>query len=307
MFIGIDVSKARLDVHVRPTGEAFVVARDDEGLATLVTRLRLLAPKLIVLEATGGLQLRAAAVLAAGGLPVAVVNPRQVRDFARATGRLAKTDALDAEAIARFAEAVQPEPRPLPDAETDRLSGLIARRRQLVEMMTAEKNRRHQITRLDLKADLDAHLEWLGKALNRIDEDLDNAVRLSPIWRAKEELLKSVPGIGNVASRTLLAELPELGCLTRRQIAALVGLAPFNRDSGTLRGRRTIWGGRPALRATLYMAALAAIRHNPAIKVFHARLRAAGKPAKVAITACMRKLIVMLNAMVRDGKPWQTA
>lgn len=307
MFVGIDVSKARLDVHVRPTGEAFQVARDEEGLAALVARLRLLAPKLIVLEATGGLQLRAAAVLAASGLPVAVVNPRQVRDFARATGRLAKTDALDAEAIARFAEAVQPEPRPLPDAETDRLNGLIVRRRQIVEMMTAEKNRRHQVTRPDLKADLDAHLEWLGKALNRIDEDLDNAVRSSPIWRAKEELLKSVPGIGDVASRTLLAELPELGRLTRRQIAALVGLAPFNRDSGTLRGRRTIWGGRAALRATLYMAALAAIRHNPAIKAFNARLRAAGKPAKVAITACMRKLLVTLNAMVRDNKPWQSA
>jgi transposase len=307
MFIGIDVSKARLDVYVRPTGEAFVVARDDEGLAALVARLGLLQPRLIVLEATGGLQLRASAVLAAAGLPVAVVNPRQVRDFARATGRLAKTDTLDAEAIARFAEAVQPEPRPLPDADTEQLSGLIARRRQIVEMMTAEKNRRHQITRPDLKADLEAHLEWLAKALNRIDEDLDNAVRASPIWRAKEQLLKSVPGIGDVASRTLLAELPELGRLSRRQIAALVGLAPFNRDSGTMRGRRTIWGGRAALRATLYMAALAAIRHNPAIKAFNARLRAAGKPAKVAITACMRKLLVTLNAMVRDDKPWQNA
>jgi transposase len=266
-----------------------------------------LQPKLVVLEATGGLQVRVAAALAAKGLPVAVVNPRQVRDFARATGRLAKTDPLDAEAVARFGEAVQPEPRPLPDAETEQLAGLIARRRQIVEMMTAEKNRRHQITRSDLKADLDAHLEWLGKALNRIDEDLDKAVRSSPIWRAREELLKSVPGIGDVASRTLLAELPELGRLTRRQIAALVGLAPFNRDSGTMRGRRTIWGGRAALRATLYMATLAAIRHNPAIKAFNTRLRAAGKPAKVAITACMRKLLVTLNAMVRDRKPWQSA
>ncbi len=307
MFIGIDVSKARLDVHVRPTGEAFVVARDDEGLTALVTRLGGLQPTLIVLEATGGLQLRAAALLAAAGLPVAVVNPRQVRDFARATGRLAKTDALDAEAIAWFAEAVQPEPRPLPDAETERLAGLIARRRQIVEMMTAEKNRRHQVTSPDLKASLDAHLEWLRKALNEIDEDLDGAVRASPIWRAKEELLKSVPGIGDVASRTLIAELPELGRLNRREIAALVGLAPFNRDSGSLRGRRTIWGGRAALRATLYMATLAAIRFNPVIAAFNARLRAAGKPPKLAITACMRKLIVILNAMVRDQKPWQIA
>jgi transposase len=307
MFIGIDVSKARLDVHVRPTGEAFVVARDDEGLAALVTRLGRLRPKLIVLEATGGLQLRASALLASAGLPVAVVNPRQVRDFARATGRLAKTDALDAEAIARFAEAVQPEPRPLPDAETQRLAGLIARRRQIVEMMTAEKNRRHQVAAADLKASLDTHLDWLRKELNRIDEDLDGAVRASPIWRTKEELLKSVPGIGDVASRTLLAELPELGRLNRREIAALVGLAPFNRDSGTLRGRRTIWGGRAALRAKLYMAALAATRCNPVIAAFYARLRAAGKPAKLAITACMRKLLVILNAMVRDHTPWQTA
>ena len=307
MFIGIDVSKARLDVHVRPTGETFVVARDDEGLAALVARLEGLQPRLIVLEATGGLQLRASALLAAAGLPVAVVNPRQVRDFARAMGRLAKTDALDAEAIARFAEAVQPEPRPLPDAETERLAGLIARRRQIVEMMTAEKNRRHQVSSPKLRASLDAHLEWLRKELERIDEDLDGAVRASPIWRAKEELLKSVPGIGDVVSRTLIAELPELGRLNRREIAALVGLAPFNRDSGSLRGRRTIWGGRAALRATLYMAALTAIRHNPAIAAFNARLRAAGKPPKLAITACMRKLLVILNAMVRDQKPWPIA
>lgn len=307
MFIGIDVSKARLDVHVRPTGEAFVVAHDDEGLAVLVTRLGGLQPTLIVLEATGGLQLRASALLAAAGLPVAVVNPRQVRDFARATGRLAKTDALDAEAIARFAEAVQPEPRPLPDAETERLAGLIARRRQIVEMMTAEKNRRHQLASPRLRASLDAHLQWLRKELECIGEDLDGAVRASPIWRAKEELLKSVPGIGDVASRTLIAELPELGRLNRREIAALVGLAPFNRDSGSLRGRRTIWGGRAALRATLYMATLAAIRFNPAIAAFNARLRAAGKPPKLAITACMRKLLVTLNAIVRDQKPWQIA
>ena len=307
MFIGIDVSKARLDVHVRPGNEAFVVARDDEGLADLVERLGKLQPRLIVLEATGGLQVRAAALLVAAGLPVAVVNPRQVRDFARATGRLAKTDRLDAEAIARFAEAVQPEPRPLPDAETERLAGLIARRRQIVEMMTAEKNRRHQATGSKPRASLDAHREWLRKELGRIDEDLDGAVRTSPIWRAKEELLKSVPGIGDIASRTLLAELPELGRLNRREIAALVGLAPFNRDSGSLRGRRTIWGGRAALRATLYMAALTAIRHNPVIAAFNDRLRAAGKPPKLAITACMRKLLVIVNAMVRDQKPWKPA
>src|SRR5208282_1246192 len=255
IFVGIDVSKDRLDVHVRPSGEAFVVARDDKGLATLGERLRLRPPQLIVLEATGGLQVRVAGMLAAEGFAVAVVNPRQVRDFARALGRLAKTDRIDAETIALFAERIQPVPRALPDEQTRALQALVARRRQLVEMMVAEKQRRSQATNQGAKTSLQAHLDWLRKAIEEIDADLDGAVRASPLWRASEDLLRSVPGIGPVLTRTLLAELPELGRLTRRRITALVGLAPLNRDSGKMRGRRTIAGGRASVRHVLYMAA----------------------------------------------------
>jgi transposase len=306
-FVGIDVSKHRLDIHLRPSGEAFTVDYDDEGVAALVGRLVALAPALVALEATGGLEVRLAAALAAAGLPVAVVNPRQVRAFARATGRLAKTDRLDAAAIARFAEAVRPSVRPLPDEATRRLGALVARRRPLLEMLTAERNRRHAADPA-LHEGIDAHLRWLEEALAGIERDLDRAVRESAAWRAKEELLRSVPGVGPVSARTLLAELPELGSLTRRQAAALVGVAPFSRDSGRMRGKRMISGGRATLRACLYMAAVAAARGaNPALAAFYERLRRAGKPAKLALTACMRKLVVTLNAMLRTGTAWKQA
>src|SRR3954469_7310312 len=306
-FVGIDVSKHRLDVHARPSRESFATDYDDEGVAGLVERLAALAPALVVLEATGGLEVRLAAALAAAGLPVAVVNPRRVRAFARATGRLAKTDRLDAEAIARFAEAVRPPARPLPDEVTRHLGALVARRRQLLEMLVAERNRR-QAAEPALHERIDAHLRWLEEALAEIERDLDGAIRDSPIWRAKEQLLRSVPGIGPVSARTLLAELPELGFLTRRQAAALVGVAPFSRDSGKMRGKRAIWGGRAALRACLYMAAVAAARGaNPAIAGFYKRLRRAGKPAKLALTACMRKLVVTLTAMLRTNTVWKQA
>jgi transposase len=307
IFVGIDVSKHRLDIHLRPSGESFTVDHDDGNVAVLVERLVALAPALIVLEATGGMEVRLAAALAAAGLPVAVVNPRQVRAFARATGQLAKTDRLDAAAIARFAEAVRPSVRPLADAATRHLQALVARRRQLLEMLVAERNRR-QAAAPTLHQRIDAHLRWLEQALAEIERDLDGAVRGSPLWRAKEELLRSVPGVGPVSARTLLAQLPELGSLTRRQVAALVGVAPFNHDSGRMRGRRTIWAGRAALRACLYMAAVAATRgSNPAIAGFYRRLRRAGKPAKLALTACMRKLVVTLNAMLRTHTAWQQA
>jgi transposase len=288
-------------------GKGFAIDHDEGKVTALAERLVALAPALVVLEATGGLEVRLAAALAAAGLPVAVVNPRQVRAFARATGRLAKTDRLDARAIAHSAEAVRPPVRPLPDEATRHLGALVARRRQLLEMLTAERNRR-QAAAPALHGRIDAHLRWLEEALAEIERDLDAAVRASPLWRAKEELLRSVPGIGNVSARTLLAELPELGSLTRRQAAALVGVAPVSRDSGQMRGRRTVWGGRARLRACLYMAAVAAARgSNPMIAGFYRRLRLAGKPAKLALTACMRKLVVTLNAMLRTNTAWKQA
>ena len=306
-FVGIDVSKRRLDIHSRPSGEGFTTDHDDDGAAALVERLAALAPTLVVLEATGGLEVGLAAALAAAGLPVAVVNPRRVRAFARATGRLAKTDRLDAETIARFAEAVRPPVRPLPDEATRHLGALVARRRQLLEMLVAERNRRHAADPA-LHEGIDAHLRWLEEALAGIERDLDTAVRESAAWRAKEELLRSVPGVGPVSARTLLAELPELGSLTRRQAAALVGVAPFNHDSGKMRGKRAVGGGRATLRACLYMAAVAAVRgSNPVIAGFYRRLRQAGKPAKLALTACVRKLVVTLNAMLRTGTAWKQA
>jgi transposase len=307
VYVGVDVAKDRLDVHVRPSGEAFAVPRDSEGLAALIERLRALTPALVVLEATGGFEVTVAASVGSAGVPLAVVNPRQIRDFARATGVLAKTDALDAAVIARFAEAVRPEPRPLPDAEARALGELVARRRQIVEMMTAERNRRRQLTSKRLIKGADRLLAALQKELSDVEQEIDDDIRGTPIWREQEDLLTSVPGIGNTTARTLLADLPELGTLDRRKIAALVGVAPFNRDSGTLRGRRTVWGGRGAVRATLYMAALVASRWNPVIAAFYRRLRDAGKPAKVALTACMRKLLVILNAVLRDRRPWQNA
>ncbi len=307
MYVGIDVAKDRLDVHLRPTGEAFAVARDGEGLARLAARLAELRPMLIVVEATGGFEITVAAALAAARLPLAVVNPRQIRDFARATGKLAKTDALDAAAIAHFAEALRPEPRPLPDDQARALDELVTRRRQVVEMIKAETNRRKQLTRPRLLKSIDRLLKTLEKELSDLERDLDETIRGTPVWRETEDLLRSAPGVGPVVSRTLLAELPELGSLDRKQISALVGVAPLNRDSGSMRGRRIICGGRAPVRAALYMAALTAAHRDPRIGAFYKRLRAAGKPAKVALVACMRKLLTILNAIVRDKKPWQTA
>ena len=294
-------------MHVLPGGEAFAVARDSEGLTVLVDRLAGMAPGLIVLEATGGFETVVAAALAAAQLPLAVVNPRQIRDFARATGRLAKTDALDAQAIALFAERLRPEPRPLPDEQSRLLAELVARRRQIVEMMTAERNRRRRLTGKRMLKSVDRVLAALQKELSELETDLDETIRGTPVWREKEDLLTSVPGVGDKLARTLIADLPELGQLNRKQIAALVGVAPINRDSGTLRGKRTTWAGRAKVRPTLYMAALVAAHHNPVLKAFYQHLLAAGKAKKLAITAVMRKLLVILNAMLRDQRPWQNA
>ena len=304
IFVGIDVSKARLDIAVRPSGERESVANDQAGIKALVKRLGEIQPAWIVLEATGGFERRVTRALSSVELPVVVVNPRQVRDFAKATGQLAKTDRIDAEVLARFGEAVRPALRPLPDEVTVELRALIARRRQLTEMIVAERNRLSGASKAVRKR-IDAHIRWLEAELDRADKDLDQSIRHSPIWRENEDLLRSVPSIGPITSRTLLAELPELGCLNRKQIAALVGVAPLNRDSGTLRGRRTIWGGRATVRAALYMAALVASRRNSVIRAFYRRLRKGGKPAKVALVACMRKLLTILNAMLKHRTPWR--
>lgn len=305
VFVGIDVSKARLDVHVVPASVAFSEPNDAAGVAALAKHLTPLKPTLIVLEATGGLEARAAASLVDAGLQVAVVNPRQVRDYAKATGRLAKTDRLDAEILARFAEAIRPEVRPLPDAPTRHLQSLIARRRQLVETRAAEKNRALSVDSKLIGKGIAAHVAFLDKQIDALDEALSKAVEASPAWKAKDDLLRGVPGVGKVVSRTLLATLPELGTLTNKQVSALTGLAPIARDSGTLRGRRRIGGGRGDLRAVLYMAAVTAKTHNPALKTFYDRLIAAGKVPKVALTAVMRKLVTILNAMVRRNTTWE--
>ncbi len=308
LYAGVDVSKARLDVFERPTGERWSVPNEEADIGALVVgRLEKANPALVVLEATGGFERPVAAALAAAGIPVAVVNPRQARDFARATGKLAKTDSIDAEVLAHFAEAVRPTPKAVPDEEARELSAILARRRQLVEMLTAEKNRLHATTAKPVKKRIEAHIRWLEKELKRTDKDLDEAIRDSPTWRENEELLRSVPGVGPILARTLLAELPELGSaeLTGKQLAALVGVAPLNRDSGTLRGRRTVWGGRAQVREPLYMAALAAARYNPTIKEFYERLVGAGKPKKVALVACMRKLLTILNSMLKHRTSWR--
>lgn len=306
-FVGIDVAKDTLDVHVRPSDETFQRANDEAGIRELVTRLQGVAPTLIVLEATGGYEMAVVAALASAGLPVAVVNPRPIRDFARATGQLAKTDRLDAAVNARFAEAVQPAARPLPSAEAQALGELIARRRQLVDMLGAERNRHGQVRDRRLRRRIGVHVEWLKKAIAEVERDVNDTIRLSPVWREKDELLTSVPGIGDVTAQTLIADVPELGGLTRRRMAALIGVAPLSRDSGTRRGRRMIAGGRPAVRRVLYMAALVAVRYNPVIAAFYARLTAAGRPKKVALVAAMRKLLTILNAILRDERPWQPA
>jgi len=302
-WVGIDVSKARLDVALGVAGELLWVANDARGIASLIARLVDLAPELVVLEASGGLQTALVAELGAAQLPVVVVNPRQVRDFARATGQLAKTDALDARMLALFAERIRPPVRPLPSEQELELKALVARRRELVEMITAERNRLDRAPRL-LHKEISAHIRWLESRLKDRDRDLDRMLRSSPLWREREDLLRAVPGVGPVLCATLLADLPELGTLSRHQIAKLVGVAPLNCDSGTMRGRRAVWGGRAQVRAALYMATLAAVRCNPALKTFYLRLRSAGKPAKVALTAAMRKLLTVLNAMLKHRTHW---
>lgn len=308
MFVGIDVAKAELVVSVLPSAERFTVANDERGLRTLVERLRPLAPQLIVLEATGGYELLCVAGLAAAALPVVVMNPRQVRAFAKATGQLAKTDRIDADILARFADVVRPAVRPIAEAEAQELEALLTRRRQLLEMLQAERNRAGQVfgkgKRLVRKS-LRAHIAFLERELRMTDTDLGEMVKRSPAWRERDELLQSVPGVGPVLSRTLLADLPELGRLSRREIAKLVGVAPLSRDSGTMRGRRFVQGGRAPVRAVLYMAALVATKHNTTIRVFYRRLLATGKPKKLALVACMRKLLTILNAMVRTGTQWK--
>lgn len=307
VFVGIDVSKDRLDVHVLPSGEAFSVVHEAEGVAALCDRLEALKPRTVALEATGGFEVVAAGALASSGLPVVVVNPAQVRAFARALGQRAKTDPIDALVIARFAEAARPEVRPMPDADQRRLSDLVARRRQILQMLGAERQRLGRALDPRLKKSLKRLIMALEKELGEIDGDIDQAVRASPVWRRKEVLLQSVPGVGPITARTLLAEMPELGALDRRQAAALAGLAPFTRQSGQWRGKSFIGGGRTRVRTALFMAALSASRFNPVLKRFHQRLIKAGKPKMVALVAVARKLLILLNAVLRDQKPWQTA
>ena len=307
IFVGLDVAKDRLDVHVRPSANRWAVANDDAGITEVVARLHALAPTLVVLEASGGYEVAVAAALAHAALPVAVVNPRQVRAYARATGQLAKSDALDAEVLARFAEGVQPPVRALPSEQAHALGELVARRRQLVDMLAAELNRRRQARDGRLARRIAAHVSWLTRALAELDEEITRVIRRSPMWRAAEDLLTSVPGIGDVTAQALIADLPELGRLDRRQIAALVGVAPITRESGQWRGQRRIGGGRAVVRRALYMATVVAIRYNPALRAFYRRLTAAGRPKKVALIAAMRKLVTILNAMLRDQRRWQPA
>jgi len=305
-YAGVDVSKARLDVAVRPTGERYSVTNEPEGINTLIERLGEAGPpQLVVLEATGGFERPAAAAIVASGIAVAVVNPRQARDFAKATGTLAKTDKIDANVLARFAEALKPEPRTIPSEEALLLGEILGRRRQLISMLVAENNRLSVIVSAPVKRRIRAHVRWLEKELSRTDLELEKVLEASPIWRENEALLRSVPGVGPTLARTLLVELPELGTLTHKRLSALVGVAPFNRDSGKIRGKREVWGGRAKVRTALYMSAMVASKHNPIIREFYERLVEAGKPKKVALVACMRKLLAILNAMMRDRRPWR--
>ena len=303
-YVGIDVSQEKLDVATAQ--ESWTEAYTPVGLDALAERLAALRPVLVVLEATGGIEAAVAAGLASAGLPVSVVNPRQVRDFARATGRLAKTDRIDARVLALFAERVRPEVRPLKDEEVRLLQALTARRRQLIEMLTAERNRLSRANPA-VRGGLEKHVRFLMEELHEAERDIREHVRSSPLWREKDDLLRSVPGVGPVLSATLLSELPELGRLNGKEIAALVGVAPFNCDSGTLSGRRVIWGGRRQVRGVLYMAALPAVRSNPAVRAFYAELVGRGKAKKVALVACMRKLLVMLNGIIKKAAPWNPA
>jgi transposase len=306
-YLGLDVAKASVVLASEPAGLQGQFATDSTGLQALVAACQAQPVTLIVLEATGGYEAPVAAALATAGLPVTIVNPRQVRAFAQALGRLAKTDRVDAEVLALFAARVRPTPRPLPDAATQELEALLARRRQLLEMLHAERQRLPRARGREVRRNLRAHIRWLEHGGIDADAELERLIQQSPVWRVQDELLQSVPGVGPMLARTLLGLVPELGHLDRHQIAALVGVAPLARDSGTLRGRRTCWGGRPAVRTVLYMAALTAARYNPVLRTFYQRLRAAGKPAKVALTAVARKLLVLLNAILRDQRPWRYA
>ncbi len=306
VYVGIDVSKSHLDVAVLPTKEAWRVKNDEVDIEQLTVRLGELEPELVVMEATGNYEIPLAAALQVAGLPVRVVNPRQARDFAKATGKLAKTDSIDAAVLAHFAEGIKPEPRALRDEEAQGLMAILARRSQLIGMLTAERNRLGRAPR-PLRRRLLAHIKWLDKELSHTDDDLRTAVKASPMWAAKDQILTSTPGVGPIVSITLLAELPELGSLNRKEIATLVGVAPLNRDSGAFRGKRIVWGGRARVRHVLYMGALVATRHNPIIRDFYHKLCAAGKPKKLALVACMRRLLLILNCMVRDGNRWDPA
>ena len=306
IIVGIDVSKDRLDVAVRPGGDAFCVLRGTQGIDDLAGRLKALSPSLIALEATGGFETVVAAALASAGLPVVVVNPAQVRAFAKAIGQRAKTDPIDARVIAHFAEATKPSVRPLPDAQTQLLADLVQRRRQIIEMIGAESQRRRRAP-ARLAKSIDRLIKALQKELTSVDGDIDDAVRTSPAWQETEDLLTSVPGVGPAISRTLIAELPELGRLDRKQIAALAGLAPFTRQSGQWRGRSFISGGRTSVRCALFMGAMVAKKHNPVLKAFFDRLVDGGKAKMIALIAVARKLLTILNAIARDKKPWQTA
>lgn len=303
VFVGIDVSKAHVDVGFFPDQEVQRFGNDEPGIEALIQGLHPLRPILVVMEATGGFEVPVAAALAAAGIPVVVANPRQTRDFAKSMGQLAKTDAVDARGLALFAARVQPEVRELPSEEARVLDALVCRRRQLVGMMTQEKNRLGYAAK-PVEKGIRKHLKWLERQLADVDRELDSRIRASPVWAAKSELLQSVPGVGPNLARTLIAELPELGRLSHKEIASLVGVAPRARDSGVMRGRRTLWGGRSTVRTALYMSVWSATRWNPVIRVFYERLREKGKPAKVAQAACMRKLLIHLNAMVRDHHPW---
>jgi transposase len=304
--VGIDVAKAGLDVAVRPSEAPWRVGNAEAELPVLVARLRTLDPHLVVLEATGGDERDAVAALAAAGLPVVVINPRQVRDLAKATGRLAKTETLDAPVLAHFAEAVHPEPRPLSAAATQQVAALLERRAQVVGMLTAEKKRRHQAL-ARVRPLIEAHIAWLEAALEQRHRDLDQAVHASPLWREREELLRRVPGVGPIRSLTLLADRPELGTLSHQQLAARVGVAPLHRDSGYARGKRLIWGGRARVRSALDMSVLSAVRDHPVLRAFWTRLREQGTPPKVALVACRQKLLTILNAMLKHQTPWQPA
>jgi transposase len=304
LWIGIDVSKAQLDVAFGATGDTMSVTNDDDGISTLMGQLRSRNCGLIVLEATGGFEVPLVSSLIAAGIPVVVANPRQVRQFARATGQLAKTDRLDARVLALFAERIRPEVRPIPDDATRQLDALLTRRRQITGMIVAERNRAG-FAPAGLKKGIEKHIRWLQRELDGIDADMMSTVQASPAWRAREALFRSVPGIGPVIALTLLAELPELGTLTHKQIAALVGVAPLARDSGTMKGKRMVFGGRASVRSVLYLAAVVGVRHNHVIREFYYRLRERGKPAKAALIACAHKLLTILNAMARNGEPWR--